>query len=44
MRIIELKETVTASNDRDAQALRGELKEKGTLLINLTIAKTDPQE
>ena len=35
MRIIELKETVTASNDRDAQALRGELKEKGTLLINL---------
>ena len=35
MRIIELKETVTASNDRDAAALRGELKEKGTLLINL---------
>ena len=35
MKIIELKETVTASNDRDAEALRGELKEKGTLLINL---------
>ncbi len=35
MRIIELKETVTASNDRDAEALRGELKEKGTLLVNL---------
>lgn len=35
MRIIELKETVTASNDRDAEALRGELKAKGTLLINL---------
>ena len=35
MRIIELKETVTASNDRDAAVLRGELKEKGTLLINL---------
>ena len=35
MRIIELKETVTASNDRDAEVLRGELKKKGTLLINL---------
>ena len=35
MKIIELKETVTASNDRDAAVLRGELKEKGTLLINL---------
>lgn len=35
MRIIELKETVTASNDRDAEVLRGELKGKGTLLINL---------
>ena len=35
MRIIELKETVTASNDRDAEILRGELKGKGTLLINL---------
>ena len=35
MRIIELKETVTASNDRDAEVLRRELKGKGTLLINL---------
>ena len=35
MRIIELKETVTASNDRDAEVLRSELKAKGTLLINL---------
>ena len=35
MKIIELKETVTASNDRDAEILRGELKKKGTLLINL---------
>ena len=35
MKIIELKETVTASNDRDAQVLRQELTQKGTLLINL---------
>lgn len=35
MKIIELKETVTASNDRDADALRREMREKGTLLINL---------
>ena len=35
MRIIELKETITASNDRDAEVLRGELKQKGTLLVNL---------
>lgn len=35
MKIIELKETVTASNDRDAEVLRGELKKKGTLLVNL---------
>ena len=35
MKIIELKETVTASNDRDAEVLRAEMKEKGTLLINL---------
>lgn len=35
MRIIELKETITASNDRDAEALRAELKQKGTLLVNL---------
>lgn len=35
MKIIELKETITASNDRDAEELRKEMKEKGTLLINL---------
>ena len=35
MKIIELKETITASNDRDAEVLRGELKKAGTLLINL---------
>ena len=35
MKIIELKATVTASNDRDAEELRRELKSKGTLLINL---------
>ena len=35
MKIIELNETVTASNDRDAEALRLRLREAGTLLINL---------
>ncbi len=35
MKIIELKETVTASNDRDAEALRQEMRKAGTLLINL---------
>lgn len=35
MKIIELKETITASNDLDAEVLRGEMKQKGTLLINL---------
>jgi len=35
MRIIELKETVTASNDRDAERIRGKLKKSGTLLVNL---------
>ena len=35
MKIIELKETITASNDRDAEVLRQGLKEKKTLLINL---------
>ncbi|MBR3270880.1 MAG: hydrogenase nickel incorporation protein HypB [Clostridia bacterium] len=35
MKIIELKETITASNDRDAEVLRGELKAQGTLLVNL---------
>ncbi|MBQ2597029.1 MAG: hydrogenase nickel incorporation protein HypB, partial [Oscillospiraceae bacterium] len=35
MRVIELKETVTASNDRDAEALREELNLRGILLVNL---------
>lgn len=35
MKVIELHESVTASNDRDADALREEMKQKGTLLINL---------
>ena len=34
MRIIELNRSVTDSNDRDAEALREKLKEKGTLLVN----------
>ena len=38
MKIIELHQSVTASNDRDAQMLRAELKEKGLLLINLMSA------
>lgn len=35
VRIIEIKEGVFAQNNQKAQALREELKEKGTLLINL---------
>ena len=35
MRIIEIKESVFADNDREAAALRGELKEKGLFLLNL---------
>ena len=35
MKIIELKETITASNDRDAEKLRNELKQEGSLLVNL---------
>ena len=35
MKVIELHKSVTASNDADAEALRQELKERGTLLINL---------
>ncbi len=38
MKVIELKMTVTDSNDRDAQALRRELTERGILLINLMSA------
>ena len=35
MRIIEIKESVFADNDREAAALRSELKEKGLFLLNL---------
>ena len=35
MRVIELKEAITASNDRDADALREEMRAEGTLLVNL---------
>ena len=35
MKIIEIHESVTASNDRDADALRKKMKEEGTLLINV---------
>ena len=35
MKVIELKETVTASNDRDADAIREELRKSGTLLVNI---------
>ena len=35
VRIIEVKESVFADNDRDAAALRAQLKSEGTFLINL---------
>ncbi|MBQ6503937.1 MAG: hydrogenase nickel incorporation protein HypB [Flexilinea sp.] len=38
MKIIELKETFTASNDRDAEELRAYLKEKSVILFNLMSA------
>lgn len=38
IRTIELKRTVTDSNDRDAEKLREELKKRGVLLINLMSA------
>ena len=38
IRTIELNRTVTDSNDRDAQKLRLELKERGIFLINLMSA------
>lgn len=38
MKVIELKETVTASNDRDAEVLREELTMWGVLLVNLMSA------
>ena len=38
MKVLELKMTVTDSNDRDAEALRRELSERGIFLINLMSA------
>ena len=35
MKLIQLNETVTASNDRDAEALRLRMREAGTLLVNV---------
>ena len=35
VRIIEVKESIFADNDRDAAALRAQLKAEGTFLINL---------
>lgn len=35
VRIIEVKQSVFADNDRDAEKLRGELREKKTFLLNL---------
>jgi len=35
MQIIKLKETITSSNDKDAEVLRARLKQDGLLLINL---------
>lgn len=34
-KVIEIKESVFADNDRDAELLRGELKENGVFLLNL---------
>ena len=35
MKLIKLNASVTASNEKDADALRAEMKERGVLLINL---------
>ena len=35
VKVIEIKKSVFESNDRDADALRGELREKGVFLLNL---------
>ncbi len=35
MRVIQLNETVTASNERDAEALRLRMREAGILLVNV---------
>ena len=38
VKVIELKKSVFEANDRDADALRGELKERGVFLLNLMSA------
>lgn len=38
LRVIEIKKSVFADNDNDADALRKELKEKGVFLLNLMSA------
>ena len=38
VRVIELKKSVFEANDRDADALRGELKKRGVYLLNLMSA------
>ncbi|MBQ9369720.1 MAG: hydrogenase nickel incorporation protein HypB [Clostridia bacterium] len=38
IKVIELKRTVTDSNDRDAERLRRELKDRGIFLLNLMSA------
>lgn len=35
VRVLEIKQSVFAGNDQEAQKLRGELKEKGVFLLNL---------
>ena len=35
VRIIEIKQSVFADNDREADRVRAELKRKGTFLLNL---------
>ena len=35
MRIIEVRQSVFASNDADAEQLRTQLKEEGTFLLNV---------
>ena len=35
VKIVALKESILEDNDQDAQALRDELKSKGTCLMNL---------
>ena len=35
IKIIEVKQSIFQDNDKDAEKLRGELKEKKTFLLNL---------